>query len=425
MAELYAIFKSLCFAYHNCHCSVLICTDSTHALLALSTLLTCWILGRAGPSGNELVDQAAKEAVSIKNEKDAKENNRKNYESFLHRLNTWNAAVNFCEPPPAHLKYQYHPPTQAILVNISRTLAAVPKFYTQVLHLMNKMNLPSPFEPCFFPETSLPGGSKQQSEIVDVGETNQQNESSEEESEIESDEEGQRGPKDIIPEKRSLPQKKKRVKRPKLIQLTQILPTATSKSVMKPEEVFEKPQVEPVQRKIELKLPPEAISAEIVTEDMSDSHGGFGLMFPTHQGATEDQPVCLEEDRDIASDSSSVITLDQLAANRISTRDQRHLPVFKNYQPGVPSCRLYIKNLSKQVVERDLHFIYRRYLIPDFEEQGTMFDIRLMKEGRMKGQAFITLQTVKQAEQALEETNGFILKDKPMVVQFARSAKVK
>ncbi|CAG2057474.1 unnamed protein product [Timema podura] len=389
--------------------------------------------------------------TTIKNEKDAKENNRKNYESFLHKLNTWNAAVNFSQPPPAHLKYQYYPPTQAILVNISRTLAAVPKFYTQVLHLMNKMNLPSPFEPCFFPETYLPGGFKEHSEIVDVGETNQHNESSEEESEIESDEEGPKGPKDIIPEKRTLPQKKKRVKRPKLIQLTQILPTATSKSVMKPEEVFEKPQAEPVQRKIELRLPPEAISAisaETVQEDMSDCHGGFGLMFPTHQEAAKDQTVCLEEDKDIASDSSSVITLDQLAANRISTRDQRHLPVFKNYQPGVPSCRLYIKNLSKQVVERDLHFIYRRYLIPDFEEQGTidvlllleckchskhtgrliaslMFDIRLMKEGRMKGQAFITLQTVKQAEQALEETNGFILKDKPMVVQFARSAKVK
>nr|CAD7401605.1 unnamed protein product [Timema cristinae] len=186
---------------------------------------------------------------------------------------------------------------------------------------MNKMNLPSPFEPCFFPETYLPGGFKEHSKIVDVGEMNQHNQSTEEESEIESDEEGPKGPKDIIPEKRSLPQKKKHVKRPKLIQLTQILPTATSKSVMNPEEVFEKPQVETVQRKIELKLPPEAISAGIVKEDMSDSHGGFGLMFPTHQGAAEDQTVCLEEDRDIASDSSSVITLDQLAANRISTRD--------------------------------------------------------------------------------------------------------
>lgn len=43
-----------------------------------------------------------------------------------------------------------------------------------------------------------------------------------------------------------------------------------------------------------------------------------------------------------------------------------------------------------------------------------------MQEGRMKGQAFVTLQNVEQAQRALEETNGYILKDKPMVVHFAK-----
>lgn len=46
-----------------------------------------------------------------------------------------------------------------------------------------------------------------------------------------------------------------------------------------------------------------------------------------------------------------------------------------------------------------------------------------MQEGRMKGQAFITLQNAVQAKMALEETNGYILKDKPMVVQFAKTVK--
>lgn len=49
------------------------------------------------------------------------------------------------------------------------------------------------------------------------------------------------------------------------------------------------------------------------------------------------------------------------------------------------------------------------------------YDIRLMQEGRMKGQAFVTLQNVAQAQLALEETNGYILKDKPMVVQFGKA----
>lgn len=45
-----------------------------------------------------------------------------------------------------------------------------------------------------------------------------------------------------------------------------------------------------------------------------------------------------------------------------------------------------------------------------------------MQEGRMKGQAFVTLQNVQLAQKALRETNGYILKDKPLVVQFARSS---
>lgn len=44
-----------------------------------------------------------------------------------------------------------------------------------------------------------------------------------------------------------------------------------------------------------------------------------------------------------------------------------------------------------------------------------------MQEGRMKGQAFVTLQNTSQARLALKETNGYILKDKPMVVQFAKA----
>lgn len=44
------------------------------------------------------------------------------------------------------------------------------------------------------------------------------------------------------------------------------------------------------------------------------------------------------------------------------------------------------------------------------------FDIRLMKEGRMKGQAFVGLPNEKAAAKALKEANGYILFDKPMVV---------
>jgi U11/U12 small nuclear ribonucleoprotein SNRNP65 len=45
-----------------------------------------------------------------------------------------------------------------------------------------------------------------------------------------------------------------------------------------------------------------------------------------------------------------------------------------------------------------------------------------MQEGRMKGQAFITLGSIEIAQKALKETNAYILKDKPLVVVYARSA---
>lgn len=39
-----------------------------------------------------------------------------------------------------------------------------------------------------------------------------------------------------------------------------------------------------------------------------------------------------------------------------------------------------------------------------------------MQSGRMKGQAFVGLPTERAGEKAVEETNGFVLKGKPMVV---------
>ena len=44
------------------------------------------------------------------------------------------------------------------------------------------------------------------------------------------------------------------------------------------------------------------------------------------------------------------------------------------------------------------------------------FDIRLMQTGRMKGQAFIGLPDEGVAKRALQDTNGYILHNKPMVV---------
>ena len=46
--------------------------------------------------------------------------------------------------PSERLSYDYPPIDDHILANINRALLSIPSFYTQVLHLMNKMSLPCP-----------------------------------------------------------------------------------------------------------------------------------------------------------------------------------------------------------------------------------------------------------------------------------------
>ncbi|KAG2172876.1 hypothetical protein INT43_000226, partial [Umbelopsis isabellina] len=50
-------------------------------------------------------------------------------------------------PSNPNLHYRYPDPTPEILTNIMHAVGTVPRLYNQVLHLMNKMNLPPPFGP--------------------------------------------------------------------------------------------------------------------------------------------------------------------------------------------------------------------------------------------------------------------------------------
>uniref|UniRef100_A0A0E9WTK7 RNA-binding region-containing protein 3 n=1 Tax=Anguilla anguilla TaxID=7936 RepID=A0A0E9WTK7_ANGAN len=129
-----------------------------------------------------------------------------------------------------------------------------------------------------------------------------------------------------------------------------------------------------------------------------------------------------DEDDDIPSE---FISRRELEKGRLSRDEIKRMSVFKNYEPGEPTCRLYVKNIAKQVEEKDLKNIYGRYIDIASEAERNMFDVILMKEGRMKGQAFVGLPNEKSAEKALRDTNGYVLHDKPLVVQFARSAKPK
>ncbi|KAM6343672.1 RNA-binding region-containing protein 3 isoform 1-T2 [Alca torda] len=348
------------------------------------------------------------------------------------------------------LKYLYPPPSSTILANIANALASVPKFYVQVLHLMNKMNLPPPFGPITarppmyeeylpvpVPPPPIPPLPPEEPPLP---EEEEEHLVSEDESEYESDNEEEKErmtklmelatlqPKRPINTKRRGVRKKQRIK--DLLNVPVCTPHSNLHPTLSPSDVFEQPQ-HVGHKKIEFHITTDIpavlqINSEkeekndlyVATEEINNT--GFGRIFPAP--SSNDKMETEEEDDEIPSE---FISRRDLEKNRLSREEMEKFSVFKNYEPGDPNCRIYVKNLAKQVQEKDLKFIFGRYVDFQSEVERNMFDIRLMKEGRMKGQAFIGLPNEKAAAKALKEANGYVLFEKPMVVQFARSARPK
>ncbi|XP_041924320.1 RNA-binding region-containing protein 3 isoform X1 [Alosa alosa] len=370
------------------------------------------------------------------------------------------------------LKYLYPPPSNAVVTNITHALLSVPKFYVQVLHLMNKMNLPCPFGPLtprppMFEMYHVPAGPvpppypPENPPLPTEG-----TDASEEESEYES--EGDEEEKERMvrlmglvnqpckrPARTKAPATRKKPKLKDLLYAPKPEPHSATAPVLQASDVFEQPQALGP-KKIEFHIPPEVSSileapdqahqqeseeeredntatpkwrvAKVQTAETDDQQGpsdevadGFGKIYPAVQ-APPTQEEDSGEEEDIPSDFISRKELDK---GRLSRDEMKRMSVFKNYEPGEVTCRLYVKNIAKQVEEKDLKYVYGRYIDITSEAERNMFDIVLMKEGRMKGQAFIGLPSEKSAEKALRDTNGYVLNDKPLVVQFARSARPK
>lgn len=335
------------------------------------------------------------------------------FKHFIKSVNAFNESVGFYQPPPPHLKYNYPKANRATINNIAHALATVPRFYTQVLHLMNKMNLPPPFavlEPA--PRAVQPGTPKPV----------EKRKKSSSESEIESD--GEK-PQEVIPERKLL-KKTMALKRPKFQAVKPRTVTSTPTSKPSSEEVFEK---------VEMQQPPKKIEVNVQQQEQVEKRETVESVPSPVQTTPEpviepvveteppqNQPETQLQSPSPAEDDYPKISLEELRANQVT--DLTVMPVFKNYNRGEPTNKLYIKNCAKSVVVHDLEYIYNRYR-EDLGDKPSEFNIRLMQEGRMKGQAFVTLDSVEQAQKAVSETNGFILKDKPLVVVFGKAGKKK
>ncbi|XP_077133497.1 RNA-binding region-containing protein 3-like [Ranitomeya variabilis] len=353
-------------------------------------------------------------------------------------------------PIRSSLKYLYPPPTSTILTNIAHAMLSVPKFYVQVLHLMNKMNLPAPFgmltaQPPLHadlltvpsPYPPVPPDLPENPPLPELDDDYDMEVSSREESEYESgdEEDKERAARlkelaDLLPKrprikKPSRPRKKMKIK--DLLSAPAVQPSHPHAPLL-PSEVFEQSRAI-WSKRMEIHIPADITTAADATAYLSDPEVepgrdgevfGFGKIYPSTEPKDEEENE--EEEDDLLKE---FISRRELEKGRVSKEEMRKLSVFKNYDPGEPNCRLYVKNLSKQVTEKDLKFIFGKFIDFSSGTEANMFDIRLMTEGRMKGQAFIGFPNEDVAAKALKHTHGYVLFNKPMVIQFARSARPK
>ncbi|KAJ1297335.1 hypothetical protein BS78_01G367600 [Paspalum vaginatum] len=296
-------------------------------------------------------------------------------------------------PFPPHLEYAYPPPDGNILTNVVNALIAVPRFYNQVLHLMNKMNLPAPFRmalptpplPSQVPAPPHPPPLHQPTTTEELCPADL----SSDESELESSDE------DV--DKR----KSKRAKH------ESIVGPAVDKSVAH-EAVGVKPaalvsnELQVIKKKnpvLQIKIAPKLREKE-----------------PPIPSTIEKELNSMHEQLE----EKHFVTPQEIEKEKLPPEEILSLPMFKNYTPGNPASVLYIKNLAKDFTRDDFFYIFGS-VFESMDSARSSLSIKLMQEGRMRGQAFVTFPTVELAQHALNLAHGYVFKGKPMIIQFGRN----
>lgn len=204
-------------------------------------------------------------------------------------------------------------------------MANTPDFYNQVLHLMNKMNLPCPFsdkyplESDLFKEREINLPETVTKALVEEIQTYEYICASENESEIGSEtEQPQSG--EIIPLKRKRAHKKV-VKRRKFIKPPISLVQA-NKTGLRPDDVFENSQIEQAPRKIELKISSDLSSIQVAQEIQAVENLQEGFKKIKAQQKPQEKEIDSENKNDCNKEDASfaIITSEDLAANRVSAK---------------------------------------------------------------------------------------------------------
>ncbi|XP_055375349.1 RNA-binding region-containing protein 3 [Condylostylus longicornis] len=332
----------------------------------------------------------------------------KNLPDFAKKLLSMSSIHGFNHPPPPHLVYCYPKINRDILDAISISLLSNSKFYVQVLHLMNRMNLEPPFlesKRSFVP----PGELKHVQTQTDFERMEKLLES--DESEIESSDDGEPISKRLRIDKSQLSDERIKLRLKKVLKSQNLIKkTATTIKHNEKTNIFEPPEKDVSSRKISLnvasvKLP---IQMDTSSEDSSIKDTGDKSDYCTKEAKAE---ISNEKE----------LTIQDLKENKIPEIQLKEMTVYKSYQIGEQNNKLYIKNLNKHVTIEDLKRVFKLF-VTDIE---TELEIKLMQQGRMKGQAFVSFLKVNEdnmeiMHEVINLTNGFILKNKPMIVCFAK-----
>ncbi|XP_058218185.1 U11/U12 small nuclear ribonucleoprotein 65 kDa protein [Rhododendron vialii] len=311
-------------------------------------------------------------------------------------------------PFPPHLEYAYPPPDRDILTNIENALIASSRFYTQVLHLMNKMNIPAPFRmalptPPLPPSAGVPAPpSSPPPPPPPLANKPSSTDLSSGESELESSDEevdDKAYPAGVLGEVR---RKRKRIKRKSIVGPAVDKDVAHEAVGVRPASLVPKeiPVIKKKNPVLQIKIVPKQVQSE-----------------QTNQSEVEKEQTMPDENLDL----KPYLTPDELEGGKLPPEEILSLPMFKNYAAGNPASVLYIKNLAKDVVADDFYFIFGS-LFRSTDAAKSNLSTKLMQEGRMRGQAFVTFPSTDLAHHALNLANGYVFKGKPMIIQFGRNA---
>ncbi|KAI8809912.1 hypothetical protein BJ742DRAFT_802836 [Cladochytrium replicatum] len=316
-------------------------------------------------------------------------------------------------PPSPQIRYKYPPPNDLILGNICHAISAVPKLYVQVLHLMNKMNLPPPFtENDVVSSRSGPKGkSREIDETIASDESELETEmdtTTPESSQLRST----RLPFDPL----SGPRRKR--KSP----ADAVTGTSGDNSTVVPSKrrrTVRAAKKEQALIPLSSDLSRQSAMAVDKIDKTNPSHNE-AVDANQHRAASLSSHVAAPKSVNVA--HKAAIKHVQVSSLGLHLKcfeisEIRKIRGFSSYSTGSPSRILCIKNLNKSTKAEELDAIYRRFENAD----PSQFLAKKMKGSRMNSQAFIYFSNADAAEQALNEYNGRVLRGRPMIIEFGRN----